>query len=89
MFYVFCSENLTYKRRLKAICPIEPTDEELEEMWHKFDLQVVSGGSDLIEVYESEQIQEAFHVSPGQLNVGDLLEPNKRSSEDAINAYFP
>ncbi len=89
MFYVFCSENLTYKLRLKAICPIEPTDEELEEMWNRFDLKVVSSGSDLIEVYEKEQIQEAFQITPEKLNIGDILEPNKRSSEDAINAYFP
>lgn len=89
MFYVFCSEKLTHKRRLKVICSVEPTDEELKKMWDDFNLKTIAAGSDLIEVFEEEQIQEEFNISADSLEVEEVYIPNKKSKEDAINAYFP
>lgn len=95
MFYVFCSENLDFKRRLKAILSIEPTDLELKSMWEKFNLKKIHVNdnigdvSDIIEVYEDIQIRDAFCVCFKNLTVGELLTPNKFANEDALNAYFP
>ena len=68
----------------------EPTDLELESMWDRLGLHVVKPhGSDLIEVYEKEQIEDAFNVDADALIIEQVYEPNKLSMEDAINAYFP
>lgn len=67
---------------------VEPTDEQLAQLWNELDLQVYPniGGSDLIQVFASEQMQEAYQVNSP--SIGQILQPNRFSEEDAINAYW-
>lgn len=72
----------------------EPSDEHLKEIWANQNLQTYKSEkygqySDLIEVYEFEQLEDAFLEVPATLKLGDVLKRNPRSSQDAINAYFP
>lgn len=77
-----------------SLLDIEPSDEQLKDIWTNQSLQTYKTEkhgqySDLIEVYEFEQLAEAFLEIPVTLKVGDVLKRNPRSSQDAINAYFP
>lgn len=72
----------------------EPSNEQLRDIWKNqalktYQLKHHGQYSDLIEVFEFEQLEEAFLDIPTNLSIGDVLKRNPRSSQDAINAYFP
>jgi hypothetical protein len=77
-----------------SLLEIEPSDEQLKEIWKNQNLQTYRSEkygqySDLIEVCEFEQLEDAFLEIPVTLKPGDVLMRNPRSSQDSINAYFP
>lgn len=71
-----------------SITDEEPTTDQLNDIWVEQGLTGCEFCSDLIEVYQSNQLNKAFLERTDNLAVGDVLTPNPASNEDALN-YLP
>lgn len=72
-----------------SVSDVEPTDHQLKAIWIDQGLNDYRQYSDLIEVFESTQLAEAFLGCTNNIEIGQVLTPNPMSNQDAINAYFP
>jgi hypothetical protein len=79
MFFVTCHFYLTNIRKVQAIQPTQPTDEELERLWGELGMRFSVLESDTICVFNSKQISHAFNVNSDELQVDDVLPINDDS----------
>lgn len=92
-YITLISKGFNPHMQVVSISDDEPTQVDLVALWKNHALTSVQtkhgAVSDLIEVYESKQIEQAFVNSNfTDICIGTLLTPNIASMEDAISHFY-